>query len=236
MFSDLASSAKACIDWLDYYQVNIPRPVLVDACKYFKTYDYFLRVLSGDVVDLYRGNITEAQFVDNLAALLDQQLRRAFNEGMRQNGLDPQNDMTDEWEQAYQEIVSSEYQYVDGFAADIVKGAKDNTGYEQFQARAALWANRYNDVVNQAVIITAEGKDRLEWHLGQTEKHCETCKQLDGIVAFAAEWDTAGLKPQSPPNDALECGGWKCDCSLMPTDKRRSPNALNTLLNIGTKI
>jgi hypothetical protein len=229
----LESSILHAFDWCDTWRIQIPRAVQIDAAKAFKTYAFYLRVLNGLVVDLYRGDISEAEFVDSMAELIEQQLRRAFNEGMRQNGLDPIEDMTEEWEQAFQNIVANEFQYVDGFASEV---AGKQGSLAEFQARVQLWANRYDDVVNQAVLITASGKDRLVWRLGGTEEHCVTCSALDGVVAFAREWETAGIKPQSPPNPNLDCGGWRCDCSLEPTDQRRSPKALDVLLNIGVRL
>jgi hypothetical protein len=172
--------------------------------------------------------------LDNLAGLLEQQLRRAFNEGMRQNDLDPEKDMTPEWEQIYQDAVVEQYQYIEQFAADIVQGALDDVGVAQFKARSALWANRYNDMVTTAQMATADNKDRFIWKIGATEKHCETCAALNGIVAWAEEWEQSGFHPQGAPNDLLTCGGWLCDCSLESTDQRRSPNALDTLMNIAT--
>jgi hypothetical protein len=38
--------------------------------------------------------------------------------------------------------------------------------------------------------------------------------------------------PQNAPNDSLECGGWKCDCSLTPTDARRTPGAYGKIEEI----
>jgi hypothetical protein len=111
-----------------------------------------------------------------------------------------------------------------------VDAAKNELGWDGMLARAELWANRYTDTVNIAILTTKEQK--LVWNLGATEEHCETCAALNGIVAWASEWELANVHPQSPPNDLLECGGWKCDCSLEPTEKRRSPKALTTLLDI----
>ena len=96
-----------------------------------------------------------------------------------------------------------------------------------------MWSNRYNEVVNEAKIWFG-GKQRLKWKLGATEKHCTTCQALDGIVAYASEWEQSGLKPQNPPNPNLECGGWHCDCSLETTDEKRSPDALGTLMDLAT--
>jgi hypothetical protein len=65
-------------------------------------------------------------------------------------------------------------------------------------------------------------KQRLRWKLGKTEDHCLTCSYLDGLVAYAAEWDESGYHPQGAPNEQLQCGGWQCDCSLEPTDSPRT--------------
>ena len=218
MDNNVAQSVKAAILWLDMWD--------------FKTLDYFLRVLLAWVNDLYNGSTSEAEFVDRLAELIDQQLTRAWNEGMRANGLDPIQDMTEEYQQQLQDIIASEYSYVDQFARDI---AAHSGTLPQFQSRAQLWANRYNDVVNQSKLATADGKDRYEWVYGDTD-HCETCASLNGLVATAKEWDISGFKPQSAPNDMLTCGGWKCQCRLEPTDKRRSPKVLDTLLNLGVRL
>ena len=103
----------------------------------------------------------------------------------------------------------------------------------QFGSRVDIWANRYPETENRARMHFG-GKQRLEWVLGATEKHCSTCAALNGIVAFAEEWEESGVQPQSPPNGALECGGWQCDCSLVPTDRRRSANALTRIMDIAT--
>lgn len=60
---------------------------------------------------------------------------------------------------------------------------------------------------------------RLVWRLGATEQHCATCFALDGTVATVTAWGASGLRPQAAPNPRLECGGWRCDCSLTPTDQ-----------------
>jgi hypothetical protein len=225
----LKVSIGYALDWLETQKVRVT-PLLADnAVRYaIKTLDYYQRVLFTWVNDLYTKEVTEAEFVDRLAEVIDQQLTRAWNEGMRLNELDP-SEMTDEQFAILQDIIASEYTYVDQFAADVASG---NYTLPQLQARAGVWANRYNDVVNQAKLETADLKDKYEWVYGDTE-HCDTCAQLNGLVATAKEWEIAGIKPQSPPNDRLSCGGWRCKCELRPTDKRRSPKVLDTLLTIG---
>jgi hypothetical protein len=80
-------------------------------------------------------------------------------------------------------------------------------------------------------MIAAHYGQRMMWVYGDAD-HCSTCEQLNGIVAYASEWETLGVKPQSPPNPLLQCGGWRCKCSLRVTDRRRSPKAFETIMNI----
>ena len=200
-----------------------------------KTYDYMLSHVDKYVRDLYNGNMSRDEFIDSMASLIEAQLRRAWNEGMRNNDLDPQKDMTDEWEQEYQNLVLDQFNYIESYADDILEGKENGAGVDQFRSRAQLWANRYNETVSISEVVTAGKGDKLQWALGATEEHCDTCLRLNGIVAYASEWEDLGVYPQNAPNELLECGGWRCDCSLIPTDRRRSPDAYGTIIDIVSK-
>jgi hypothetical protein len=85
----LKVSIGYALDWLETQKVRVT-PLLADnAVRYaIKTLDYYQRVLFTWVNDLYTKEVTEAEFVDRLAEVIDQQLTRAWNEGMRLNELD----------------------------------------------------------------------------------------------------------------------------------------------------
>lgn len=219
MRADVLESVKAAMFFLDAWGI--------------KTLDYFLRVLNAWVYDLWKSDVNADEFTDRLADLIQQQLTRAWYEGMRANKLDPVYDMLEEWQAELNDIIANEYVYVDGFAAAIVAGRGGSVS--QFQARAALWANRYTDVVNRSKIVTAGKGVKMQWVYGDTE-HCDVCSRLNGITAFASEWEALGVRPQSPPNALLDCGGWRCKCKLQPTQKRRSPRAYDSILNIIAKV
>ena len=208
---------------------RLSRHIAIPADIAAKTYEYYLSHIKRLVRDLYRGDIAEGDFVTDMADLIEAQLTRAWHEGMRTNDLDPQQDMEDEWAQQLEEIILSEFDYVDQFAADIVSAAENQEPWDPLLSRAEVWANRYNDVVNQAVIATKEQK--LIWIYGDTD-HCDTCLRLNGIVAWVHEWDEAGVRPQNPPNGKLECGGWHCQCQLIPTGNRHTRNAMDEILRI----
>ena len=119
---------------------------------------------------------------------------------------------------------------MDGFAADVMVARiqwHDEEHINAFINRAEIWANRYNDVVNRSIVVTKEQK--LLWVFGDTD-HCTTCEQLNGIVALSSIWEDLGVHPQNPPNDKLECGGWRCQCTLIPTANRQTYGARDAIM------
>jgi hypothetical protein len=171
-------------------------------------------------------------FIDNMASEIENQFGRAWREGAAEMGVEP-GDFTDEDDAVLEAMITNEQNYLDGIAGDIeafiAEGGHTDTEFNaRFRNRAALWGNGYNGVVNDAKLHFGN-KEKLEWILGATEQHCTTCQSLNGIVAWAREWDEGGVKPQG---SMLACGGWKCDCSLEPTDKRRSSGALDRIMSV----
>ena len=209
--------------------IQLARNNLLNAVRlvvaYTKTYDYYMRTIEGYVRDLYRGDIEEGDFVTQMSELIDAQLNRAWAEGMRENELDPVEDMEPEWQSMLDEIILSEYDYVDNFAADIVAARDEQLDWEPLLSRADMWANRYNDVVNQSIMTTKEQK--LIWVYGDTD-HCPDCLALNGIVAWASEWEEADIRPQS---DRLQCHGFNCACEIIPTANRHTRNALDAIMS-----
>lgn len=200
-----------------------------------KTAEQFLSRLWGACVRLFNSG-NEGNFIASFVRAIDVQLTDAWNKGAESVGI-TQEDMTAEDFQVLSSIIDNESSFIEGLATDILQAKQEGITRQefetQFSSRVDIWANRYNETENRAKMHFG-GKTRLEWVLGATEKHCTTCAALNGIVAFAQEWEESQVQPQAPPNHALECGGWKCDCSLVPTDKRRSANALSRIMDIAT--
>jgi len=200
-----------------------------------KSYEQYRARLWGAMVRLYNGG-RDGDFIGSFARTIDEQLTVAWNEGADDVGVSP-DEMTAEDMVILNAIIDNENNFIEGVVGEITT-ARANQEYtrEQFDkqwgARVDLWAQRYPEVVNRAHMHFGS-KQRLEWRLGATEKHCTTCARLNGIVAFGYEWDEARIHPQMPPNEMLECAGWRCDCSLEPTTRRRTARALDRLLEIG---
>ena len=197
-----------------------------------KSMNSFGTYFTNDVHALYSRVMGRREFVRDLTRVITNQLTEAWNKGADESMVLPE-DMTDEDKAVLQGIIDNEVTYLDGLADDIQNAAGDKTGWEQFLSRIGIWANRYQDVQNQARLYFG-GKIKYKWQLGATEEHCETCAALNGLVAFAYEWELVGLHPQQPPNENLECGGWKCDCSLESTTDRRSYGVMDKLTGIAS--
>ena len=206
------------------------RPLLSNKARFmlytpeaYKTYDYMQKVIEGLVSGVYN-NLVGGQFVDSMANLISGQLTQAYQQAYIDEGFTGFT-LPDYLASSLEMMILNQYDFVDQYFRDIVDARIDGAPIDPLLARASMWANRYNEAYNQAVaLITKEMGGRLVWNYGEAE-HCKTCLSLNGIVAFASEWDTLGVHPQGAPNSKLECGGWKCQCSLTPTTKRRSPNA-----------
>lgn len=223
----LSDALLKAADYLKSHGVRLEHS-LSSQLDALKTVDYYDRALNRDVLDFYRGDMEAGEFIDDMIRLIEGQFTRAWNEGMREVGLDPAKDMTDEWEGILQGEIDAELDHVLDFAQAIEDARTNNKPVEPLQARVELWTNRYNEVVNLAMRM-CEPKMNYRWELGATEQHCSTCAALDGIIASGQDWEESGYHPQGAPNEMLECGGWRCDCRLVPTDDKPTeggiPNA-----------
>jgi hypothetical protein len=81
--------------------------------------------------------------------------------------------------------------------------------------RADGYTNTAASIYNAAALL-AKKNQLLTWNLGNTEKHCDTCAKLDGTKHRASWYIGNNYIPRKPGAD-MDCGGYRCDCSL--TDK-----------------
>jgi hypothetical protein len=219
---------KFCVD----NNVDIPGDLVHDLVSIgaLKTYDYYLGKLQSLVKTLYSGAIG-GEFVPIMDNLVKGQIANAYESAWVDSGfeLPPQDYIKSAFEAMYQDQRS----YIDAFYKDIVDAKIDQTPIEPLLSRAELWANQWNTAYNDGLrLVSVEMGGKLMWHEGDTVDKCNTCVRLDGIVMFAREWEELGVHPQGGPNPLLECQGFRCGCSLEPTDRRRSPRAFDTVMNI----
>lgn len=169
---------------------------------------------------------SRGSFFTRVNTLIKFGLTDAWNAGAASVGVLP-SDMEPEDLQVIAGIVAEEKTYVPGLF-DYLDTLANTPGASLQSAlpRLEMWGNKWQAVYNQAVTYFG-AKARLVWVLGPTE-HCETCLKLAGIVAWAKEWEAADIRPQSR---RLACGGYRCQCQLLPSTRRRSPKALDRILN-----
>lgn len=200
-----------------------------------KTEEMFLRQLRTYCLQLFRGELGEFAWIDDMSTTIADQMGKAWREGAKAVEVEL-SEFTDEDNEELNKIIASEYDYVLALGSDILAlrlmGGSLEDYRTKFAGRIEVWAHRYTDVVNQAVVWFGKRKKvKLKWEMGATEEHCATCAALNGIVAYAEDWERSGIHPQNPPNQALECGGWRCDCALVPTTERATNNAFDEIVD-----
>ncbi len=204
----------------------------------YKSYDDMLSKIQALVKSTYKGNVGTVDFADRMSSIIGGQLRNAYNTAWINEGMDEDNTsaaLPDYLEESLLTAIKEQtnssfiYQYYN----DIIDARIREAPIDPLLSRAELWAGQWSTAYENATsLITLNNGGREEWILGATEQHCPECAALNGIVAFASEWNKAGVYPKNPPNDYLTCGGWRCDCERRATDKKRSRNAYNRIVAI----
>jgi len=174
---------------------------------------------------LWYGVFDYDQFFSSMMSTIRAGLTRAWYDGAREMGILP-SELSPEERLALEQAIQSEYSHLNDFASDIEAHSKANrVKIAPLLKRADLWINRWTDVNNQAKLM-AGGDKKLKWVLGATEEHCKTCAAMHGKIKRASYWRDHGPHPQQPVNDTIECKGWKCLCTLEPTDEPQSKGPL----------
>lgn len=193
---------------------------LEDWLMAYKTYDQYSRQLRQYSRDYYTGKIGDSAFLDKALTAITEQIGRAWREGMRANGMGP-DDIDEEMQAQIDDIIRNEQDHLTNLSDLINSQRTADAGMDAIYSRCDTWAARYIDVVNQAKLASSDDNQRYIWIYGDTE-HCDTCAMLNGKILKAIEWRESGYHPQQPPNDELECGGWNCRCRMEKTKKKRT--------------
>lgn len=197
----------------------------------YKTEEYFNAHIEHLIQQLYNGYMDGSTFIDIMYSLISGQIYDAYVQAWEDDGNTlPLPDYLDSAEKL---AVVNQQDFVQGLADDIIQASVDGKPIDPLLARAGLWSNQWSSEYNNAqVLITANTGGKMMWIEGDTKEKCEQCVALDGIVAYASEWDELNVHPKNAPNEMISCGGWDCECKLQSTDQRRSPKAFETIMNI----
>jgi len=190
----------------------------------FDRFTYNIRVA---IRALWKGYSTKEQFVDDMLRAMEVGFRDAWLEGAAKVGVG-ERDLTDEEKFALNDEILENARHLYAFADDIIAGSQAKGGKLTPQiVRGEGWYNRYWTVMNKAEVMAGQNRP-LEWVLGSSE-HCSSCMKLAGKVKRANYWESRGILPRVPGAPYLYCRGYRCQCSLVPTEKSLSRGPLPRL-------
>jgi hypothetical protein len=152
-------------------------------------------------------------FVDNMYSVIKLGFTRAWHDGMAECGLKPY-DMTQEEIEKLNYEMNTEATFVLGFGIDIMNNSKLLGGkLTPLLSRAEMWANKYEYIRSIAMQMACKD-EKLLWRINPAKEHCGSCVRLNGRVYRASIWRKYDIYPRM---HRLECGGWRCGCSLEKT-------------------
>jgi len=180
--------------------------------------DFGLAIRSG-VRGLWKGVLDRPSFLHTMTLAIRRQLRIAWHEGAERCGIRPDELSPPELLRLHM-IIEENIGYLPGFADAIEAGSQANGGkLGPLLSRAEMWTNRYTQTQSLGQQMAC-GDRKLQWNLGPTKEHCKDCLKLNGRVYRASVWEKYDIYPQHPN---LECGGFRCLCSFVPTDDPGTP-------------
>ena len=168
---------------------------------------------------LWTGALSYLQSWDAMYDAIQRRLTQAWHEGLVEFGLKP-GDMSPGEKVALGQMITEQSAHIDGLLTAVFENSKARGGkLGPLIARADLWAQRYNDARERAKSMVAVNPP-LMWVYGDTIDHCGSCSRVVGRVYRKETWDRYGWIPGSK---SLECGGWRCACSRVPTTEPITP-------------
>lgn len=168
---------------------------------------------------LWAGTWDYYAFMDAMIPEIENGYQAAWREALAAHGIEPE-DATDDENQYVSNAMHQASSHLNDLGEWIEAHARD--GEEPFllaaiHERIDLWVNDLQRLITWVNARLDEDAKR-EWVVGPTE-HCSDCARYNGRVYRASVWAMVGALPQARE---LECGGWRCQCQLVPTDKRMS--------------
>jgi hypothetical protein len=183
--------------------------------------------LRANIRGLWNGELSAGQFFNGMFAAIERGFNQAWAAGAAECGIKP-DEYSDEERSILQNLSNDQFPHILSLAEYVQANSKANGGQlAPLFARAALWVARYEEVRNQAKVVSC-GNQKLMWTLGIAE-HCSSCMKLAGQVRRASFWRASGIWPRQAGSHLLECGGFRCQCSLVPTDAPMSRGRLPSL-------
>jgi len=172
----------------------------------------FRRGLRSAVRGLWSKAISESQFVDAMQSAIQRNLTVAWQEGATECGIGA-DELSEAEIEARDAFIDNQFTYLSGFGDAIAENGDNRL--RDLYSRIELWVNRYGEIRDKAKAMACADQ-KLEWRINvRCKEHCSSCTQLNGKVKRGSYWNKTIL----PRSRDLECGGWRCCCELVVTDK-----------------
>lgn len=175
--------------------------------------------IRGAARGLWMGALTYAQAHHQMELAIRIYIRQAWIEAGQSCGVWPA-----EWTQqetwALQWETTEQVRYVDAFLTAVAEGSRERGGkLGPLLTRCDSWVARYGQIRERGKSMICADRP-LVWVYGDTKIHCSDCSRVAGKVYRLSAWDRYGWIPGSAE---LACGGWRCRCSRVDTDRRCTP-------------
>jgi len=173
---------------------------------------------------LWLGVFNEGQFFTEMVLAVERNIFQAFRDGFAEFGIS-MDDMSTSEKGAMFRYMSEQVKHIDGLADFVEANSKANDGLLRTSLnRTKIWSNRYLEAKNLARTFASRDAN-LMWQLGKAE-HCGSCLKMEGKVKRGSVWLASGVRPQ---HEALECGGWRCQCEFIPTSEQATRGPIPSL-------
>lgn len=187
----------------------------------------YTRAIRACVRALWSGEWDYDLFFQGMLDTIRYHIPQAWHAGAKECGVLP-SELTQAERIALEQAIQYELQWIDGFAAAIMENSKADGGkLGPLVNRSKVWTGRWEGVKVKAMTMACKDR-KLKWVLGPTE-HCRSCLKLAGKIKRASYWNERGILPRVHKAPYLECGGWRCQCTLVQTDEPMSKGPLPNL-------
>lgn len=196
-----------------------PQPDTAQTQAALKSASVYRKSIRDAVRGLWSGALTLIDFYETMSAAIRRQFPLAWNEGAGRFGMGP-DERSDEEEQRLTLEINTQTSYITDYGRAILDDSKANGGALQpLLDRAEMWVTSYERIVNLAGVM-AGADQKAVWIYGDTVEHCPSCKAYEGRVYRNSTWRKY-LEPYDlmPKGKGLACGGWRCDCAIVPTNR-----------------
>lgn len=202
------------------------KALILQAQQFLKSVDGLVTGYVDDITrnfqDVLDGDLLSSEARRRHKAYIKENAEAAYREGLAEGGANIE--LTEDDEKAIGTWVQTQLGYVAGLWDEIdrlTKGYSDamltreqyESGRRALYERIGLWGNALRDLANQGKASAMRNK-MVTWRLGATEEHCRTCAKLDGKRHRLSWFTSRDYIPQAVGSDTLECGGWRCQCTL----------------------